>query len=1089
MRRLLLLFVSFLASAFMFAEGVDKAQALRKAQEFMPGKNFQEVKSISKARGDASADAFYVFNADNNGGFVIVSGDDRTVPILGYSRTGSVDMEKMPENMKWWLEGYARQIEALGTSVKSAQKVKVRGISSWPAIRPLIQTKWNQGTPYNLMCPDYKGRDWRDDDFATNNEGVYNTNNICVTGCVATAMAQVMCYWRWPASCPDIDSYPIGHYEGKIFVEDHRIKALPGTSFNWNLMKTDYGWNEIDESAREIAKLMRYCGQSVGMHYTLEASEASVSPSVLTNVFGYSKNIRKLYRDAYSTSQWEEIIYAELAAGRPVFYSGQANVGGHQFIVDGYDGNGLFHMNWGWGGMHDDEYFVLSLADPDGQGIGGSVTNSAFQFDQDALIGVEPGNDEEALTPQIESRISAMTTHEYTRTDAASDFTNVQFNGAFYAHYSIASSEALNVQVGWALCQNGEIKNVVSSKSYTFDAGITIDGFNTNTVSTFGAGLALGKYEVCQVYKFTENDAWSLCAPYWTVSQSYRTSFLMADVTETTLTIRQVQPSFTVNSMTASENPSTWSPLDVTLNVTNNGETFEQVIRLWAQKEGGTTWTLVATATRKIDPGESDDVVLSYIPPESGAYTLKVTNAKSDEALKTTTAIVYSSFETTINNLKFVCHTGTHKAKVVGNTLSGYAVAVSIPSTFDDNDGITYTVNEIADEAFMYCYPLASLTIPSTVESIGDYAVYNCYRLSEIKIPEGVTHIGEKAFKACHTLKTVSLPSTLQSIGNEAFAYDEDLKTVVTAMTTPCTIDQSVFIDKKEVDGETVEIFTFADLYVPIGKKTVYEAANVWKDFSTIYQGEVKDITIDDITYTYVTGENFAIVKSGDKTALQNKDVVIPSTIQAEGKTYNIKKIADRAFYQIFMKSLTIQPGLEKIGEEAFWNAYTIEEVIIPLGVKHIGVGAFQYCDWVETIELPASLTSIGDKAFGNISYLNSVVSHISKPYDIAENVFGSVNGDAMTPPTATLSVPAGSQEAYENAEGWKKFPLITEMDPLFGDADGSGSVDADDVKAVVRYIMEGDFEGFVFDNADVVKDGKVNAADLVKIIDIVGNP
>lgn len=1083
-----MLLVGFLASVFMFAGSVDKTQALRKAQEFMPGKNFQEVKSVSKARGDASGAAFYVFNAEKNGGFVIVSGDDRTVPILGYSRTGSIDMEKMPENMKWWLEGYARQIEALGTSVKPAQKVKVRGISSWPAIQPLIQTKWNQGTPYNLMCPDYKGRDWRDNGFATNDEGDYSTNYICVTGCVATAMAQILYYWRYPNTCPALDGYTTDS-------NGLSMKVLPETSFDWDAMKLSYSLSETTgASVSAIAALLRYCGQSVGMDYTLKESAADVSPSVLTNVFGYSKNIRKLYRDAYSTSQWEEIIYAELAANRPVFYAGQADVGGHQFIVDGYDGNGLFHMNWGWGGMHDDEYFVLSLADPDGQGIGGSATNSAFQFDQDALIGVEPGNDEEALTPLIKSDIDAMTTHEYTRASADDDFTGVQFRGAFYASYNMESTEALDVQVGWALCQNGQVKKVVSSGSYTIAAGKTSSGFYTNKDNlTFGAGMALGKYEVCQVYKFTDNDVWSLCAPYWTVSQTNRTSFLVAEVTETTLTVRQVQPSFTVNSMTASENPSTGSPLDVTLNVTNNGETFEQVVKLWAQKEGGTTWNLVATATRKIDPGESDDVVLSYIPTESGAYTLKITNAKSDEALKTTTVIVYSSFETTINNLKFVCHTGTHKAKLVGNTYpSSPEVNVVIPPTFDV-DGTQYTVSEIANNALRpsnYMFnPIASLTIPSTVESIGDYAVYNCYRLTELRIPEGVKHIGENAFMACYALTTVSLPSTLLSIGDGAFAYNRNLKTVVTAMTTPCTIDRSVFIDEKKVDGETVEIFTSADLYVPIGKKTVYEAANVWKDFSTIYQGEVKDITIDDITYTYVTGEDFAIVKSGDETALQNKDVVIPSTIQAEGKVYNIMKISEGAFSQVFMNSLTIQPGVEEIGDDAFWNAYTIKEVIIPSGVKRIGAGAFQYCYWVETVELPASLTSIGDKAFGNISSLNSVVSHISKPFAISDNVFGVVDGDVITPPTATLSVPAGSQEAYEKTEGWKKFSSIMEMDTLPGDANGSGGVDADDIKAVVRYIIEGDFEGFVFDNADVVKDGKVNAADLVKIIDMVGNP
>ena len=123
-------------------------------------------------------------------------------------------------------------------------------------------------------------------------------------------------------------------------------------------------------------------------------------------------------------------------------------------------------------------------------------------------------------------------------------------------------------------------------------------------------------------------------------------------MTETTLTVRQAVSSFKVNTITTSENPSTGSPLNVKLNVTNDGETFEQVITLWIQKEGESTWTYVAKATRKIDPGESDDVVLSYRPTESGAFTLKVTNDKSDEALKTMNVIIYSSFETTISKTR-----------------------------------------------------------------------------------------------------------------------------------------------------------------------------------------------------------------------------------------------------------------------------------------------------------------------------------------------------------------------------------------------------------------------------------------------------
>ena len=803
------------------------------------------------------------------------------------------------------------------------------------------------------------------------------------------------------------------------------------------------------------------------MNYDLGGSEASVSPSVLVSVFGYSKNIRRLYRDPYTTGQWEEIIYGELAAQRPVFYSGQAGVGGHQFIIDGYDGNGLFHMNWGWGGMSDD-YFVLSLADPHSQGIGGSATNSAFQFDQEALIGVQPGSSEEVLTAQIESEISAMSTKDFTRTNTAADFTGVQFNGAFYAHYSIKSTKALNVQVGWALCQNGVIKKVVSYDSYTVTAGKTISGFYTNTTSSFGAGLALGKYEVCQVYRYPDEAAWSLCAPYWTADPNSQTSFLMAEVTATTLTVRQVQPSFKVNSITVSDYPSTGSPMDVTLNVTNDGETFEQVVRLWAQKEGESTWTPVAATTRKIDPGKSDEVVMSYTPTMSGTFTLKATNGTSSEALKTATVTIYSSFEKIIDNIKYVCHSGTKKAKVVDNTLSGSPVAVSIPAAFVV-DGAEYTVNEIADGAFMYCYPLASLTIPASVELIGDYAMFNCYRLSEIIIPEGVLHIGEKAFKICHALKMVSLPSTLLSIGNEAFAYDEDLETVVATMETPCAIDRSVFVDEKEVEDETVEVFSSANLYVPIGKKTVYASADVWKEFPVIYQGELKETIVNGITYTYVTGEDFAIVKKGDQTALGNQDVVIPSTISVAGKTYNVKKIGDYAFPQVYMNSLTIQPGVEEIGEGAFYNAYTIKKIIIPSGVKHIGTNAFRYCFFVETIELPASLTSIGESAFGNLSYLTSVVSYITNPFAIADNVFGIVDGDALTPPTATLSVPAGTKGKYEATAGWKKFQTIAEMD-----------LDID-LDTIVGYIMAGEYNK----KADLNNDEKVNAADIVEFVKI----
>ena len=1071
MKKILLTLVAFMATVAVNAEQVSKHQALQKAQQFMPGKQFGEARSFARSGGATEGEPFYVFNAEGNQGFVIVSGDDRTTEILGYSTTGSLDLNQLPENLKGWLDGYAHQIEALGTSTQPVQRAKTRGADSWAAIDPLIKTRWNQYYPYNMMCPDWKGYDWRDASFDTEHLIRENYNYHCVTGCVATAMAQVMYYHKYPSKCPALDGYTT---ETKGWT----MKALPEADFEWSKMKETYKGNETDESADAVAVLMRYCGQAIGMNYNLYingGSAGSVSAKILADVFGYSKNIRALWRDLYSTSRWEEIIYTELAEGRPVLYSGKSNSGGHEFVIDGYDGTGLFHINWGWGGTSDD-YFVLSIAEPKEQGAGGG--NGAYQFKQHALIGVQPGSSEEVLKAKIESDINSMA-QDYTRTGADADFTDVQFNGIVYPRYNATSTEDLSIQVGWALCQNGQIIEVVKDNWYTFTAGST-SGKYTSSAVTFGAGLASGKYEVCQVYRYSEDAEWRLCDP------NYYTLYYVAEVTETTLSLHEAQPSFKVTNMVVSEIPSTGSPLKVTLNVTNDGDTFEQVMRLLAKKEGDSNWTLVAKATRKIDPGKSEDVVMSYTPTVAGNYTLRVADDKSLDALNETTVTVYATINKTVGNLKYVCHSGTMKARLVGHTYgsNGNAVEVEIPSTIDNGQ---YTVNEIADGAFDSFYRLSAVTIPATVETIGNRAFYNCYWLSEVTVPEGVKHIGELAFIYCYDLQTVKLPSSLTSIGEKAF-YKCPLASVVAAMPNPIKIARNVFMTTEEVDGESVEVFTSADLFVPIGKKTAYSDAEVWEEFPTKYQGELKDVTLEDgITYSYVTGEDFAIVKKGNMEALKYQNVIIPSTMTAEGKTYKVKKIADKAFFKIHMNSLTIQSGVEEIGASAFWNVNGFVELVLPASVKTIGESAFSYCYSLRTLELPSSLTSIGDNAFYGCR-LNTVVATMKTPLKIARNVFITVNGENVEEFTsAKLYVPTGKKEAYSTADVWKEFlPNIEEKEmessEVPGDLTGDGHVTEEDVTAIVQLIMTGQND----EKADLHKDGKVDAADLVQLIKMV---
>lgn len=825
MKKILLTLVAFMAMTAVNAEPVSRQQALKQARQFMPGKQFGEARSFARSDNSSDKDPFYVFNAAGNGGYVIVSGDDRTLPILGYSETGNLDMSQLPENLRCWLEGYARQIEALGSSLQPVQRATTRAENSKSAIEPLIKTKWNQYEPYNLMCPDGGGRDWRDEGFGTNSQGVYVSSSISVTGCVATAMAQIMYYYKYPANCPSIPEYTTK-------TNGWLMNALPATTFNWEAMKLAYVGSETDASATAVATLLRYCGQAVNMDYNLASaggSQAGIYPSVLAETFGYSKNIRNIYRDLYTTSAWEDKIYAELAAGRPVLYSGQSGVGGHQFIVDGYDGNGLFHMNWGWGGLSDD-YYVLSLADPDSQGAGGAAGNSAFQFDQDALIGVKPAPEGEVLTAQIESNIDAMETATYNRASQDDNFVSVLFDGIFFAHFNVPSTEELKVQTGWALCQDGQIKEVVHERNNTLEAGGTYSGLYTDAEVSFGAGLALGKYEVCQVYKYPSEDEWKLCIPH------YETASLIAEVTAMTLTVRQAKPSFAVNSIAVPEYPSIDNSLNVTVNITNGGETFENTLNLWAQKDGESTWTNIATQTSKIDPGKSGDVIISFMPTAAGTYNLKITSSDSEEALTTAAVTIYAPFEKTIDNITYSCHPGTHKAKVVGHTYpsSTESADVVIQGTLDV-DGVEYKVTEIADDAFWFFYPLSSLTIPSTVETIGNGAFYNCYRLEEIVIPEGVKSIGKYAFYVCAWVTNIELPSTLESIGECAFTGDNSyyyLESVVSHVSNPITITDNVF---GVMDGDDI-IAPTATLTVPFGSKTQYGEAAGWKEFQEIKQ-------------------------------------------------------------------------------------------------------------------------------------------------------------------------------------------------------------------------------------------------------------
>lgn len=348
MKRLIIFITTLLLTTItVSAQQISREVAAQKATAFANKANPQVKQLLTLAyKADKPATAlapkddayFYVFNRGLNQGFVIVSGDERTNDILGYCDHGSFDPDNLPTNFKYFLDEYARQIQYM--QEHNLQPAKAIARAEKQNIGYLIKTQWDQGSPYSY----YLGN--------------------CVTGCVATAMAQVMYYWRWPEG--ETATIPAYSDAGLLSGE-----SLPPTTFNWSKMKLKY-YSGDNSDDYEVGKLMKYAGHAVKMNYNTAASggsgaQASDIISALNKYFGYPNDEQFLSRMNFmSAAKWADTIYANIADQIPVIMAG----GGHCYICDGYK-DGKFHINWGWSG-DSDGYFDLEVLDPENSGIGGS---------------------------------------------------------------------------------------------------------------------------------------------------------------------------------------------------------------------------------------------------------------------------------------------------------------------------------------------------------------------------------------------------------------------------------------------------------------------------------------------------------------------------------------------------------------------------------------------------------------------------------------------------------------------------------------------------------------------------------------------
>lgn len=510
-KHLLLLFAMCFVQLMAFAGPRSYQQALKIAQQQAERLGISmdamspQPRMVQKTNGIDPA--YYVIENGTNKGYTIVSADDRLPEIVGYAKQGNYTEDTLPEAYVEFITAYQKFVEEVKAgnphALRTAAEAKaLRESASYtqPTVAPLLgNIQWNQGDPYNRMCPEYDGV------------------NKAVTGCVATAMAQVMGYWKYPSQLQaDIPGYTTGTYNINV---PGISKDTDGT-YDWDNILPQYkSGNFNDDQANAVAKLMHHCGVAVQMNYG-PSSGAFVNPERLSKYFGYDKDFMvKVRRESYSMQEWNTLIDNELIAKRPVLYSGQSSSSGHQFVCDGSDGKGLYHINWGWGG-YQDGYFDITILNPAKGGIGSGNAPDGYNQGSDMIIGIMPDNGQEdiplvTLKPIYATGISTdtkITITQDTRTSATDNF-----KIEFYNYFTNRAPKKFSGYCGWGIkAADGSMKLITNTSKvqnlqqdywfpntykidYAFPVGVTTiyPVYSEDNITWKEAGLeSMGYYTV-----------------------------------------------------------------------------------------------------------------------------------------------------------------------------------------------------------------------------------------------------------------------------------------------------------------------------------------------------------------------------------------------------------------------------------------------------------------------------------------------------------------------------------------------------------------------------------------------------------------
>ena len=987
------------------AERISRDEAMALAQDFMQGKIMvpaQTSSSKAPVRGGANDESYYIFNAADNGGYAIIAADDRISPVLGFSDQGNIDLDNMPENMASWLEYYKNEINILKYDADIVLDTPVYRNE----VKPMLNNYWNNYSPYNLLCPVYDGA-------------------RSLVGSYAITMAQIMFYHKWPVGV--VDSIPP---YANLWHDNELVEGLPATTFKWDLIKPSYLSYETDESAYAVAELLRYCGQAIKTSYHPYAS-GSNSGNVLKALierFNYSRQAEMIHKWQYSSYDWNEIIYNELASGRPVYYSGYRTSDDElAFVCDGYK-DGYFHINWGQG-SYCDGYYKLSLLTKEGTDI---YDQNNYGYLQQAIIGIEPemnsligvtlmdGYFKYTILSDTSAMIQAIDGKDYYGIDTLWIPGHVDYNGNRYYVTRLGTSSNWNYNIKKVYLPS-TLKQIDDKASFLqtikeFTLTSNIEMFSS---TAFGYSYTFEKfinednsrYKVIDGVLFSHDGKEILCYPQYKKGSSYTVpdgveiigscafydsyylyEIKLPDCVEhindcafqyctrlkkinlpenlKDIGIEAFVGCYNLNDVTLPQNIGT-----ISIQAFNWCESLKSIII-----PNSPNFCLSIETFLNCSSLES-----VYIP--SGVTYIRINCFKGCSALKE--IFVESVIPPVIESVSVfdesvyenaVLKVPADKVELFRNSeiWSRFKNISAIPSYAIN--GINYILNESAKTAVVCpgqeLYS-GDIVIPATVEYNGiEYSVNalqpaafaNCKNLTSVVIDAPVPVLPDSLFKKCSSLKSVTFNDRIEKIGYEVFLGCSALEAIDIPQSVT-SIDKAVFVGCR-----SLRTITIPESVRSLGAFAFWGCSN-----------------LDSVT---ILG--------------------------------NIKKIDTQTFYNCTnLTYVSLPQSIAMIAQMSFEKCSNLQTIKIPENVKLIGTNLFLNCTSLTSIVLPESVIIIEDYAFNDCQNLTSFYCCAENPQEISigKDVFNSINDKCI------LYVPKGSVQAYRNDNRWSAFSEIREFD------------------------------------------------------------